>query len=219
MARSLAKAFRSIQSRSRGKVVQGYALLLEGIFRGDAAALDAFGSMLTYGVGIGIERSLPLAAACYVAASRASYAGAIYNLAAATIEGAGLPKDVREGLRLLRRAHREGVADATNYLGYCYRFGEGVKKDVKRGFRLSLQAARAGAVPAQYDVGICLMTGIGATKDQTAGLSWLSRAARRGELRAIEYLEKHARRVRAARQPQRGKLGSKAKRTKKGQRR
>ena len=74
------------------------------ILRGDAAALDALGSMLTYGVGV--ERSPRVAAACYAVASRASYAGATYNLAGALIEGAGIPKDVQKGLRLLRAARR-----------------------------------------------------------------------------------------------------------------
>src|SRR5687768_9547630 len=134
MVRTMRQALRSIQGDSAQGIVDGYAFLLRRILRGDTAALDALGSMLTYGVGV--ERNLRLAAACYAAASRASYTGATYNLATALIEGAGIPKDINKGLRLLRAAGRAGEASAINYLGFCYRVGEGVKKDPRRGFAL-----------------------------------------------------------------------------------
>jgi uncharacterized protein len=126
MVRTMSQAFRLIQGDSARGIVDGYALLLRRILRGDADALDALGSMLTYGVGV--ERNLRLAAACYAVASRASHTGATYNLAGALIEGAGIPKDVNKGLRLLRAAARPGVASAINYLGYCYRVGEGQRR-------------------------------------------------------------------------------------------
>jgi TPR repeat protein len=152
IVRTMTGALRALESKSAQRVVDGYAYLLRRVLRGDAIALDAIGSMLTYGVGV--EPNPRLAAACYVAASRAPYAGATYNLACALIEGAGIPKDVARGLRLLRAASRAGVADATNYLGFCYRTGEGVKKDTRHGYALSLEAAQAGAAAAQYDVGL-----------------------------------------------------------------
>lgn len=108
MVRTMSEAFRAIESKAVQRVVVGYTYLLRRVLRGDAAALDGLGSMLTYGVGV--EKNLRLAAACYAAASRASYAGATYNLASALIEGAGIPKDVQKGLRLLRVARRAGEA-------------------------------------------------------------------------------------------------------------
>jgi uncharacterized protein len=197
MPHSLQTAFRLIESRPAARVIDGYSLLLREILRGDAAALDALGSMLTYGAGTGMNRCLPLAAACYSAASRASHLGATYNLATVLIEGAGVTKDVRKGLRLLRAADRAGIPEARNYLGYCYRVGRGVNRNARRGFQLTLEAARAGAAAAQYDAGMCLLTGTGVRKDRDAALTWLSRAARKGDRRAHEYLAKHARRRRA----------------------
>ena len=198
MAHSLQKAIRLIESRPATKVIDGYSLLLREILRGDAGALDALGSMLTYGVGTGMNRCLPLAAACYTAASRASHLGATYNLATALIEGAGVPKDVQKGLRLLRAADRAGILEARNYLGYCYRVGRGVNRNARRGFQLTLQAARDGVPAAQHDAGMCLLTGTGVRKDRDAGVTWLSRAAQKGDRRALEFLAKRVRRRRAS---------------------
>jgi len=72
MVRTMRQALRLIQSDSPQGIVDGHALLLRRILRGDAAALDALGSMLTYGV---VEKNARLATACYAAASRALYAG------------------------------------------------------------------------------------------------------------------------------------------------
>jgi hypothetical protein len=198
MVRTMSEAFRSIGSNSAQGVVDGYAFLLRRILHGDAAALDALGSMLTYGVGV--EKNPRLAAACYAVASRASHAGATYNLAGALIEGAGIPKDVQKGLRLLRSARRAGEAAATNYLGFCYRTGEGVKKDARHGFALSFEAARAGVAAAQYDVGMCLLNGTGVKKDPAEAEHWIARAAKGGDRHAQEYLGRQTRR-RRARQP------------------
>ena len=191
------QALESIQSNTPRGIIEGYTFLLGQVLGGDAAALDALGSMLTYGVGV--NRNLRLAAACYAVASRASYAGATYNLAAVLIEGAGIPKEVNKGVRLLRSAAR-AARSALNYLGYCYRVGEGVKKDPRRGFALSLEAAKAGVAAAQYDVAICLFNGTGVEKDTVAAQRWISRAARGGDRHAQEYLERRKRRRRSHRQ-------------------
>ena len=52
MVRTMRQAFRSIQSDSPQAILDGYAFLLRRILLGEAAALDALGSMLTYGVGV-----------------------------------------------------------------------------------------------------------------------------------------------------------------------
>lgn len=199
MVRTMSQALRSIQSDSAQGIMDGYAFLLRRVLRGDAVALDALGSMLTYGVGA--KKNAPLAGACYVVASEASYVGATYNLAGALIEGNGIPKDVTKGLRLLRAARRRGEAAAANYLGFCYRMGEGVKKDARRGFALSLEAAEAGVPAAQYDVGMCLLTGTGVKKDTAAAERWIKRGANGGDRHAQEYLGRRARR-RQSRRPQ-----------------
>jgi TPR repeat protein len=196
MVRAMRQALRLIQSDSAQRIVDGYARLLRCILRGDAAALDALGSMLTYGVGV--AKNARLGAACYAAASPAC-ASATYNLAAALIEGDGIPKSVPKGLRLLRAARRAGQAAATNYLGFCYRMGEGVKKDARRGFALSLEAAEAGVPAAQYDVGMCLLTGTGVKKDSAAAERWIVRAAKGGDRHAQEYLSRRTQRRRARR--------------------
>jgi TPR repeat protein len=177
MVRTMRQALGLIQGDSAQGIVDGYAFLLRQVLRGDTAALDSLGSMLTYGVGV--ECNLRLAAACYVAASSASHTGAAYNLASAFIEGAGVPKNIQKGLRLLRAAARAGETSASNYLGYCYRVGKGVKKDPRRGFALSLKAAEAGVAAAQYDVGMCFLAGNGVEKNFARAQDWIYRAARK----------------------------------------
>jgi uncharacterized protein len=137
--------------------------------------------------GIGVRRDARFAFACYSVAAR-TYEGAKYNLAAALIEGDGVPKDVRKGLRLMRAGERAGDVDSMNYLGFCYRVGEGVEKDPRKGFALSLKAAKAGLAAAQYDIGMCLLSGTGVEKNSSAAERWISRAARRGDSDAQEYL-------------------------------
>ena len=191
IVRTKSQAYQAITSASPHRILNGYVFLLRRILQGDTAALDVLGSMLTYGVGV--ERDLRLAAACYTVASRASYVGATCNLAGALLEGAGIPKDVPKAVRLLRAAARAGDPHALNYLGYCYRVGEGVRKDPRRGFALSLKAAMAGSDAAQYDVGMCLLTGIGVEKDATAAQRWISRAGRGGNRHAQDYLQERRR--------------------------
>lgn len=186
--RTISDAVRSIETNLGDGVLDGYTFLLRRVLRGDAAALDALGSMFTY--GIGSDPNLRLAIACYSVASQASYLSATTNLASALIEGAGVPKNVKKGVMLLRAASRAGEPGATNYLGFCYRNGEGVKKDSRRGFTLSLEAARLGVAAAQYDVGMCLLTGTGVSKDPVDAQRWLSRAARGGDRDAQEYVQR-----------------------------
>jgi TPR repeat protein len=96
MLRTKRQAFDSIhRGVSRKRIVDAYAFLLRAILRGDGGAMDGLGSMLNYGVGV--EKDARLAAACYMAASRAGYVGATYNLAGALIEGHGIPKDIPKG--------------------------------------------------------------------------------------------------------------------------
>lgn len=175
------RAVREIMSASSGEVASGYTRLLKRVLDGDAIALDALGSMLTYGPAPGAT----LAAACYRVASK-SYGGALCNWAACLIEGAGIPRDVPRGLRLLRKAARTGEPAAVNYLGFCYLTGEGVKKDMSRGFRLSLEAAEAGLAAAQFDVAVCLARGLGTVKDTRAAERWLRRAAKGQDADAME---------------------------------
>jgi TPR repeat protein len=170
---TMTRAVREIMSPSIEDIATGYTRLLDHVFQGDAIALDALGSILTYGPA----PNASLAAACYRVASK-SYDGALCNWAACLMEGAGVPQDVPRGLRLLRRAARAGELAALNYLGFCYLSGEGVKKDPSRGFRLSLKAAEAGLAAAQYDVAVCLANGVGTEKDSRAAERWLRLAAK-----------------------------------------
>jgi TPR repeat protein len=177
------RAVREIVSASTRHAAAGYTRLLKRVLQGDSIALDALGSMLTYGP----TPNASLAAACYRVASK-SCGGALCNWAACLIEGAGVPRDVPRGLRLLRQAAHAGVTGASSYLGFCYLVGAGVRKDPSRGFRLSLADAEAGLAAAQYDVAVCLARGLGTEKDSRSAERWLRRAARGQDADAMKLL-------------------------------
>lgn len=70
-------------------------------------------------------------------------------LGAMYINGAGVSKDIGEGLRLLRLAAEQGEAVAQNNLGVMYLNGVGVSKDygeAVRWFRLAAEQGNAGAL-------------------------------------------------------------------------
>jgi TPR repeat protein len=174
-------------------------LLLHQVSKGKGEALATIGSLLTYKVRK--PWALAFAYACYLAAARLGDTGGQYNLACAIMEGAGTRKNVKLGLRLLRKASRSGIPEASNYLGYCYRRGIGVRKSKAKGFALSAKAARAGVADAQYAVGLCLRHGEGVVQDKAEGDRWIALAARNGDLYAQEYMKRvRGRRLRASKE-------------------
>jgi uncharacterized protein len=198
---TVGRAVALIEKGGIRNAIEGYAKLFEGTLDGEVNALTTVATLLTY--NIGIDNRLALAHAIYVAATRRGDAVAQFNLAGTFLEGAGVAKDTKEGIRLLRAARRNGSHDATDYLGHCYREGEGVAKNEKKGYQLSLEAANAGVPAAEYAVGSCLINGQGVAKDAEAGRKWMERAAHHGYHFAEEFLDreqKPARRGRKKRQ-------------------
>lgn len=85
----------------------------------------------------------------------------------------------------------QGVAEAENELGVCYRDGipaPFVKADLKKAFQFFLRSAEHDYPVGQYHVAIAYSTGKGTPVDVLAARMWTSRAAQHGLPEAQQYL-------------------------------
>ncbi|KAG6615050.1 Molecular chaperone (DnaJ superfamily) [Phytophthora cinnamomi] len=85
----------------------------------------------------------------------------------------------------------QGVAEAENELGVCYRDGipaPVVEADLKKAFHFFLRAAEHDHPVGQYNVAVAYSTGSGTPVDAFAARMWTSRAAQHGLPEAQQYL-------------------------------
>jgi tetratricopeptide (TPR) repeat protein len=85
----------------------------------------------------------------------------------------------------------QGVAEAENELGVCYRDGAPapvVEADPEKAFQFFLRAAEHDFPMGQYNVAVAYATGRGTAADPFAARMWTSRAAQHGLPVAQEYL-------------------------------
>lgn len=85
----------------------------------------------------------------------------------------------------------QGVAEAENELGVCYRDGipaPVVEADLKKAFHFFLRSAEHDYPVGQYNVAIAYSTGSGTPVDAFAARMWTSRAAQHGLPEAQQYL-------------------------------
>ncbi len=69
------------------------------------------------------------------------HAAAMNRLGIACLEGAGGPRNAREGAGWLRKAAEQGHAPAQRNLGHCYELGLGVPRDPAAAAHWAQQAA------------------------------------------------------------------------------
>ena len=67
--------------------------------------------------------------------------------------GKGLPKDLPEAVKWLRKAAEQGNTLAQSNLGYLYAMGEGLPKDPAEAVKSYRKAADQGEVMAQFNLG------------------------------------------------------------------
>ncbi|KAG7375659.1 hypothetical protein PHYPSEUDO_000301 [Phytophthora pseudosyringae] len=85
----------------------------------------------------------------------------------------------------------QGVAEAENELGVCYRDGipaPVVEADLKKAFHFFLRSAEHDYPVGQYNVAVAFSTGSGTPVDAFAARMWTSRAAQHGLPEAQQYL-------------------------------
>ncbi|MBE7538124.1 MAG: sel1 repeat family protein [Opitutaceae bacterium] len=96
------------------------------------------------------------------------------------LKGEHTSQDIPQGLELLQKAARAGIASAAFSLGKAYGEGTGVKSDQTRSLSY-FRAAAAGGVPeAFYNLGASYASGRGVRRDYMEGLAWLILATKAG---------------------------------------
>ncbi len=91
----------------------------------------------------------------------------------------------------LRKAAKQGVAEAQMYLGYCYFNGKGVKQDTTQAVYWIRKAAEQGDADAQYNLAIMYEYGKGVEKDIEQAVEWYRKAIDQGHEGAFRALEMH----------------------------
>lgn len=101
-------------------------------------------------------------------------------LGSALTDGTGVRKDLKEGLKWLRRAARHGSPQAQTDLGVCYHEGTGLKRNFKLAVKYYAQAASSGDEWAQYLLGLCYRDGEGVPADKKRAIHWFKKSAAQG---------------------------------------
>jgi TPR repeat protein len=104
--------------------------------------------------------------------------------------GNGVPKDVNEALKWIRKSALQGESWGQYNLGVMYRDGNGVLKDNKQAFNWFLKSGEQGYARAQTEVGLSAMTGRGVPKDNKEAVKWLRKAAEQRNALAAYFLAK-----------------------------
>jgi len=81
-------------------------------------------------------------------------------------------------------AANDGVADAQNLIGVCYKNGFGVEKDYSKAIYWYQKAANQGNALAQNDLGLCYDNGEGVVVDHLKAIYWYQKAADQGNATA-----------------------------------
>ncbi len=106
---------------------------------------------------------------------------AAYALASWHLHGqpeAGIGRNLRRAMPLLRRAAKAGLAPALYNLAIAYETGAGVKRNLRLAADTYLRAALAGDDQSAYEVARCLHHGIGFDPDRRAARIWRDLADR-----------------------------------------
>lgn len=98
---------------------------------------------------------------------------AIYHLACLNLAGMGVPQDIKEGLRLLRRSALLGNLDAQVFCGQIYDNGSYcVRQDLLEALKWYRMAATLGDPRSQIKLASCYYHGDGMPKNMNYAYAW-----------------------------------------------
>ena len=100
------------------------------------------------------------------------------RIAEAYIEGIGVDKDISRGIKLLKKAQKEGDNEAVYQLGLIYSYGDDVKQNNKKAFEyFKISATTETPYLRSYiELGICNLYGSGTPKNLKAAQHWFEKA-------------------------------------------
>ncbi|MBX9721824.1 MAG: sel1 repeat family protein, partial [Candidatus Obscuribacterales bacterium] len=167
-----------------------YRLHLKAAQKGDDYAQYNVGNALR--TGVGVKRDSKAACRWYEAAVKNGNPHACNQLAIMYFSGTtdGVPKNAKEGVRLLVKGADMGCPFAQSNLSYHYEQGKYFKKDMKQAIYWYQKSADQDAdnrVPCQ--IGELYEKEIGVPKDMTVAISYYERAAKLGNKSAKYRLQ------------------------------
>jgi TPR repeat protein len=100
------------------------------------------------------------------------------RIAEAYLEGIGVDKDISQGLKLLRKAQKDGDNEAAYILGHIYSDGDNVKQNNKKAFEYFNIAATTETpyILSYNQLGICNLFGSGTPKNLEKARYWFEKA-------------------------------------------
>lgn len=105
---------------------------------------------------------------------------ACFELADRSVEGDGVPKDIKRAAALFEQAAKGGVANGWFRLGKIHHDGLNGAPDYAKALDYFTTAARAGVAEAQHNIGAMLVSARGVKRDYVEGLAWLIVAKKTG---------------------------------------
>ena len=107
-------------------------------------------------------------------------AQACMELADRSIEGDGVPKDIKQAEALFERAAKSGAANGWFRLGKIFHDGLDGPPDYAKALEYFTLAARGGVSEAQHNIGAMLVSARGVKRNYIEGLAWLIVAKKSG---------------------------------------
>jgi TPR repeat protein len=103
-----------------------------------------------------------------------------YRLSLKYITGEGVPRDIAESAKWLRKAAEQGHAEAQLSLGMASLIGLSAPKDDAEGIKWLRKAAEQGNAEAQFQMANCDASGFGVPNDAAEAIKWYQKAAEQG---------------------------------------
>jgi hypothetical protein len=97
-----------------------------------------------------------------------------------SIEGDGVPRDLKQAAAYFERAAQAGNPNGWFRLGKIYHDGLDGAPDYAKALEYFTTAARAGVAEAQHNIGAMLVSARGVKRDYVEGLAWLIVAKKTG---------------------------------------
>ena len=105
---------------------------------------------------------------------------ACMELGERSLEGDGIPRDIKRAATLFEQAAKGGVANGWFRLGKIFHDGLDGAPDYPKALEYFTTAARAGVAEAQHNIGAMLVSARGVKRDYVEGLAWLIVAKKTG---------------------------------------
>ena len=102
----------------------------------------------------------------------------------------GVAQDDAKAVEWLRKAAKQGHADAQSNLGWMYQEGRGVSQSDTEAVKWYRKAAKQGHADAQFNLGWMYQKGRGVSQSDTMAAKWYRKAAEQGDKDARKALRK-----------------------------